>query len=424
LSEDKPVIDGIRVAREETPATITELAEMTQRAWASGTSLIPIGGGTKINLGNAPRSAQIAMHTGGLRGIVEYEPDNLTISALAGTSLQEIQDCARAHGQFLALDPPHPHRATLGGIVACNTSGPLRCRYGTIRDLLLGVKIVLADGSLTRAGGKLVKNVSGYDMCRLYTGSLGTLGILSELTFKLEPRSENLGTILLGFPAADQAFASAQRILRAQTSPDAMEIWNGRAYRMIAGEEAANPWILGVRYGGVEAAVNWQINRAKETAAGTSSELLGLLSHPESESFWERSAVAREEAPGQDPVILKCSVLCADTAATAGEMQILAESLGAQVAIFCHAGNFIIYGRFDWNGEDLPVSRARIGLSDLRKYCCTRGGHAVLEQARHDIKAGFDVWGYDAPAVALMQRIKHEFDPRGILNPGRFVGGI
>jgi glycolate oxidase FAD binding subunit len=424
LTNSLPVIDGIRAECEQKPTSLPELAEVMHKAWESGTSVIPIGGGTKIGLGNPPRSAGVALRTAALRGIVEHEPDNLTISVLAGTPLQDVQDCVRSHSQFLPLDPPNPNQATLGGIVACNTSGPIRFRYGTVRDLLLGVKVVLSDGTPTRAGGKLVKNVSGYDMCKLYTGSLGTLGLLGELTFKLEPRPECLGTALFGFDTADRAFSAARRVLNSRTVPDALEIWNSRGYEVIADNPAGNRWILAVRFGGIEAAVKWQLDRAKESLAGTETELVREVPVSESEALWNRAASARESTLGEDPLLLKCSVLLGHAHTTARKLEHLAAQWGAQGSLFCHAGNGVLYAALQWPGEIPALTRFHAGLLDLRAHCHSCSGHMVVEKMGHALKTGFDVWGYQAPAVELMRRIKQEFDPKGLLNPGRFVGGI
>src|SRR6058998_870669 len=232
----------------------------------SGTTMIPVGGGTKLLLGNSPRSAQLAIRTGNLKGIVEYEPDNMTVSALAGTTLHQLQDILKNSNQFLPLDPPHASRATLGGIVACNSSGPIRFRYGTVRDMLIGVKIVHADGTPTKAGGKLVKNVTGYDMCKLYTGSLGTLGILSELTFKVQPRPDSMATVFLAYPSITLALEATQLFIKSDLLPDAMETWNREALLPLSdfSSSTQSPWVLMIRFGEVEPAVRWQLERLKE----------------------------------------------------------------------------------------------------------------------------------------------------------------
>jgi glycolate dehydrogenase FAD-binding subunit len=419
--------DGFTLLEEETPASPQELSEIVKRASQSGKVMTPVGGGTKLHLGNPPRAAQLAVCSCRLRGVVEYEPDNMTVSVLAGTPLNELQDALKEGNQFLPLDPPHSSRATLGGIVACNTSGPLRFRYGTIRDLLIGVKLVHADGTQTKAGGKLVKNVTGYDMCKLYTGSLGTLGILSELTFKVQPRSESVATLFVAYPSIKTALEAAQLFLRSDLLPDAIEAWNREALEglRLSWSSGEKPWVLMLRFGEVEAAVHWQVEKLEDAASKTGGEILRVLPIQESLEFWERAASAREAQTAGEEALVKCSILYQSTAETARRMEEAGKELGATTALFCHAGTYIIYGRYRWESHDArPPELMRQVLSGLRAHCVSAGGHMVVERVRSEVKNGFDVWGYEAAALEIMRRIKQEFDPRGLLNPGRFVGGI
>ena len=343
-------LDGFTVLETESPGSPEELSEIVKRASEAGKVMIPVGGGTKLHLGNPPRSAQLAVHSGRLRGVVEYEPDNMTVSVLAGTPLNELQSALQQGNQFLPLDPPHPDRATVGGIVACNSSGPLRFRYGTIRDLLIGVKLVHADGTPTKAGGKLVKNVTGYDMCKLYTGSLGTLGILSELIFKVQPRSESVATLFVAYPSLKTALEAAQLFLRSDLLPDAMEAWNKEGIESLSPSwnAAEKPWVLMLRFGEVEAAVRWQIERLKDAVSKTQGEIFRILETQESLEFWERAASAREASNAGEEVLVKCSVLYQSAAETAERIAEAGKELGATTALFCHAGTYIIYGRYRW----------------------------------------------------------------------------
>jgi len=420
-------LDGFTLLEAETPGSPEELSDTVKRAAQAGKVMIPVGGGTKLHLGNRPRSAHLAVQSSRLRGVVEYEPDNMTVSVLAGTSLKELQDVLKQGNQFLPLDPPHPDRATVGGIVACNSSGPLRFRYGTVRDLLIGVKLVHADGTQTKAGGKLVKNVTGYDMCKLYTGSLGTLGILSELIFKLQPRSESVATQLVAYPSLKTALEATQLFLRSDLLPDAMEAWNQEAMETLslAWNPGGKPWVLMLRFGEVEAAVQWQVERLKDVVSKTQGEIVGTLALQESLEFWERAGSAREAPSAGDEVLAKCSVLYQSTADIAQRIEEAGKELHARTALFCHAGTYIVYGRFRWGPNEVRDPEIlRQVLSRLRTHCVSAGGHMVVEKVRPEVKNGFDVWGYEAPALEIMRRIKQEFDPRGLLNPGRFVGGI
>jgi glycolate oxidase FAD binding subunit len=419
-------IDGVAVEREELPASLEELSETMRRASAAGATMIPVGGGTKLHLGNPPRSARVALHTRGLCGVVEYEPDNMTVSVRAGTPLEEIQSTLARARQFLPIDPPHPARATAGGIAAANASGPLRFRYGTLRDMLIGVRVCHADGTVTKAGGKLVKNVTGYDMCKLYTGSLGTLGVLAELTFKVQPMSESTATVALAYPDLGSALEASQHFLRCGLLPDAIEAYNARACRGLERiERPPGGWLLLLRFGEVVAAVRWQIERVEESVPSTQGCITAVLHDGEAQSFWQRAASLRDDDEDSGEVRVKCSVLHQSAAAMATRIEEAGRRLGTEPEIFCHAGNHVLYARYRWGGGTAPEpAELRAAVEELRRQAALGGGHVVVEKAPAAVKRGLDAWGYGATALELMRRIKREFDPKDLLNPGRFVGGI
>jgi len=417
-------IDGVDVSGEETPESPQELARIMKEVHDAGKPMAAVGSGTKLHLGNPLRAACVAMRTRRLSGIVEYEPDNLTVSVLAGTPLRELQETLRAHNQFLPLDPPLAERATLGGIVACNSSGPLRFRYGTVRDMLIGIGIVHADGTATKAGGKLVKNVSGYDMCKLYAGSLGTLGIFSDLTFKVQPRSDAVATVMLGYASLRQAFEATQALLRADLAPDTLEALSGAAFAQLTGDAPVAPWILLVRFGESDCAVRWQVDSLRGIASASGGTIANALGTKESEEFWQRAASARESCDSDEPLLVKCSVMYKSAPDTGQFMADLGDRLQARTLLYCHCGSYILYGRYEWPQGACSAEALLREIAALRRYCAAAGGHAVVEKIRSDVKRSLDVWGYEGQAIDLMRRIKNEFDPNGLLNPGRFVGGI
>ena len=180
-----------------------------------------------------------------------------------------------------------------------------------------------------------------------------------------------------------------------------------------------------LRFGEVEAAVQWQIERLKDAISKTQGEIVEILAHQESLEFWEQAGSAREAPNAAEEVLVKCSILYQSTAEIAHRLEEAGKELGARTALFCHAGTYVIYGRFGWEiNEVRDPEILRQVLSRLRTHCISAGGHMVVEKVRPEVKNGFDVWGYEAPALEIMRRIKQEFDPRGLLNPGRFVGGI
>src|SRR5215213_7653709 len=190
-------VDGLLPPLWCEPASAAEVGAVLELANASGAAVLPRGGGSRMGLGQPPRAADLLLSTQGLNQVIEYEPADLTITVEAGLGLDELQALLNSRGQFLALDPPSQAVATVGGLVASNASGPLRLQYGSARDIVIG--IANSNGVLTKAGGRVVKNVAGYDLNKLYTGSLGTLGVIVELSLKLHPLPERRATVLAGF---------------------------------------------------------------------------------------------------------------------------------------------------------------------------------------------------------------------------------
>ncbi|MDH7499661.1 MAG: FAD-binding oxidoreductase, partial [candidate division NC10 bacterium] len=218
------MIDGRRPEGIVSVRSLEEAAKFLKAAGKSKISVIPRGSGTKMGWGNPPRSADLVLDLSGLRGILEYNPENLTVTAECGLPLSGLQEALATKGQFLPLDPPHFLSASLGGIVACNAYGPRRLIYGTARDMVLGMRVALADGSLVNLGGRCVKNVSGYDLCKLFIGSLGTLGIIGEMTFKVYPLPEQEVIQVGAFGEAAQALGLAESLLHSALFPSALEV--------------------------------------------------------------------------------------------------------------------------------------------------------------------------------------------------------
>src|SRR5206468_3459619 len=201
-----------------------ELAEVVRLAQVSGASVIPRGGGSRMALGNPPRRTDLLLSTRGLNRIVEYVPADLTAIVEAELGLAELQAKLVTERQLLALDPPNAARATINGVVASNANKPLRLQYGSTRDLVIGTRVANADGMLTKAGSRVVKNVAGYDLNKLYTGSLGTLGVIVQLSFKLHPLPATRGSVIGVFERLDDAEAVVRRLMRSPLGPSALEV--------------------------------------------------------------------------------------------------------------------------------------------------------------------------------------------------------
>lgn len=217
-------IDGVLPGQRETPGSPEALAAILAAANSDGRAVAPIGGGTQLALGMPPRTVDIALDTTGLDRVVEYEPADLTVTVEAGMRFDALQKLLGEQGQFLALDPPAVEGATIGGLIATNASGPLRFSSGTARDLVIGCRVANADGVLTRAGGRVVKNVAGYDLDKLYIGSLGVLGVLVELSFKLAPLPPATGSVVGAFGSALGAREALREVVRSPLTPLAVEL--------------------------------------------------------------------------------------------------------------------------------------------------------------------------------------------------------
>jgi glycolate oxidase FAD binding subunit len=387
-------VDGLTPAAVVFPESPEQVAEIVRLAGEHKWALIPRGGGTHMALGNIPRAADVAVCTAAMNRVLEYEPADLVVTVQAGIRLAELQHTLAEHGQFLALDPPLPEQATIGGIIAANSSGPVRLRYGTCRDMLLGIKVVNADGNITKGGGKVVKNVTGYDMGKLYTGSLGTLGIIVEASFKVAALPPVESTVLARFDSLDAAYTSARAIYQGALPVLACELLSPAAARSL---DLESGWTIAVWLGGGPAAVERQERDVIATCgAATSTRVLN-----EPRGFWR---ALEDFGRGHFETIAKISVLPFH----AGE---LLARLPDGDSIVSHVLSGVTYL---FGGQ--PEATAAV----VREL----GGYLVVEACPPELKRRLDVWGPPGPDFRLMERIKREFDPDGILNPGRYVGGL
>ncbi len=372
-------------------------------------SVIPWGGGTAMHWGNVPAGADVVLSLERLHALVEHDDANLTATVQAGmpvTAFQELLDRGR---QFLAIDPPLPHRATIGGMVAANTNGPRRMLYGGVRDLVIGMKMVLASGEPIKAGGKVVKNVAGYDMCKLFVGSLGTLGVITEVTFKMAPLPEMAATVAaVGSP--EQAARLVESLSASPLLPAAVTVLNG-AVASAAGLAAAPAAVLVWAEGFSESVTRHVADVQKMAAAsGMRATALDADAH---HVVWDR---VRDFAAGGAPALFRVTVPQAGVMPVLFSIDRLAD--GGPVRYLAHAGAGTV-----WLALDDPATAAA-WFPKLISLAGEHQGHAVLAAAPPPVKAAMDVWGPPPPGLAIMRELKRQFDPLGVLNPGRFVAGL
>ncbi|MCS7313068.1 MAG: FAD-binding oxidoreductase [Acidobacteria bacterium] len=411
------------------PRKVEEVPHILALARQHDLKVIPWGGGTMVDLGRPPLRVDLALDLSDLNGVVDYEPADMTASFRAGTTLRDAQALLAAHGQFIPLDPPGADRATLGGILATAASGPWRHRYGTPRDLVLAVQVVHADGTVTRGGAKVVKNVAGYDMPKLYIGSLGTLGVIVEVTLRVYPRPAVEATCLMNFDDVTAVQAAIAGILDAPLVPTAVELLNPTAMQVVADQVSLpvsnGQYGLAVAFGSPWAsAVNTQVDRVRTIgrAAGARSET-HLTGEPH-DRFWQ---VVRDFPRDRGDVVLKVGVPIAEVGAIVTSAEGMAQQANLRLSIVGEAGVGILrfYIPADVDDPARFLSKVDTLIRSLRVRALSLGGYLVVLAAPVALKARVDVWGaVPDPVFRLMTRLKKVFDPYQILNPGRFVEGI
>jgi glycolate oxidase FAD binding subunit len=418
-------VDGILPPLWCEPASAGELAGVLKLANEHGAAVMPRGGGSRMGLGMPPRSADLLVSTRALQRVVEYEPADMTITVEAGLGLNDLQQRLNAEGQFLALDPPSADRATIGGIVASNASGPIRLQYGSARDLVIGTRVANADGVLTKAGGRVVKNVAGYDLNKLYTGSLGTLGVIVELSFKLHPLPQRRGTVLTAFDDLDACASVVKRLMRSAFGPSALEVLNPAAARAVPSGLDVSPrgWLLAVLVSGFEKAVL----RATEEIAALCRDGGRAEIRPDDADSGKLWGAIRDLADSSDSSrpLLKFGMPPSRSLEALEHLRWNLDRRGCPATLVAQAGTGLVYGRLEpseWSDADLDQLAALV--RDLRAFAVERGGSLVLESCPVALKERVDVWGEVGPSLDLMRSLKEKLDPRGTLNRGRYVGGI
>jgi glycolate oxidase FAD binding subunit len=373
-----------------TPPDTDALAATIRELAAAHKTFAFVGGATQLELGNPPAPIDTAIRTTACARVLEYAPEDQTITVEAGMTIAAIQRALDPHRQVLALDVADPHAATVGGAIATNAFGRRRMRYGAIKDNIVGIGVVRPDGTPARGGGKVVKNVAGFDLPKIMVGALGTLGAIVSATFRVHPADECRAAVRVRADAG-AVYALAQATVDASLVPDSVVAYAGDA----------DAYDLVVRFGGFARGVDEQV-----AALHALARERGLAS----ESLDDAAVVAyddRERALRGMPAVLRlgaapvslANVLAADPG-FGGRSRVWYPLIGAAVAGAPHV-------------EPAFVAALRAALSTV-----------VVERAPLGDRTGLDAWGEPPPAFAIMARLKDRFDPERLCNPGRYVGGL
>jgi glycolate oxidase FAD binding subunit len=389
------------------PHTQEELAAIVVCAHQQGWRILPCGHATKLHWGGIGDEVTLVVSTERLDRLIEHAVGDLTVTVEAGISFAQLQATLAQAGQFLAIDPSYADRATMGGIVATADTNSLRHRYNSVRDMLLGISFVRSDGERVKAGGRVVKNVAGYDLMKLLTGSYGTLGIITQLTFRVYPLPQASQTVVLHGQASEMATLT-QTLLSSALTPVSVDLLSSAASQKL---EFGSSLSLMVRFQSLSESVAQQVDRLTEL--GQELGLSPMVYRETDEiTLWKRAAQLMSPIAPDATIVGKIGVRSTQAIAVLDRLTTLIPT----AEIIIHAGSGL--GRFTVEGIRSTQ------LQEVRSICEAAGGFLSILQASIVLKQQVAVWGDRGNALALMQRIKHQFDPQTCLSPNRFVGGI
>lgn len=410
-------IDGIAPKCVVYPGSEDEVAAVLKRAAERELAVVPCRNSTKLTIGNPPRRYDLALSLKEMNRVWRYEPADLTISVEAGMKFGDFQRFVGRNRLWLPLDPPGGAKASIGGILATNASGPLRLAYGAPRDMALGLRVATTEGRVVKTGGHVVKNVAGYDLTRLLIGSYGTLGVIVEASFKLYPLPLARSTFVLGVGFLGSVGELRRAIQHSPLTPMRLVMLNAEAALLARGERPAGDrrevWI---EVGGSDRV----IGRYRDELGGMAKQAGATFrEEPAStaEPLWAKIADFHSTLPaGASHVTLRAVLPPARTE----EFLTRAEAQSGNVAEFAQAGTGVVHLCL----LEPPADRLHSVLERLRALAIALGGWLVIEKCPAEIKGKIDVWGAPGDDFGVMRKLKQAWDPKGILSPGRFVGGL
>lgn len=399
------------------PADQTELAAVVADSYQSGTSLYPIGGGTSLDFGLPAKAPGNGLSLAKLNRIVDYPARDMTVTVEAGVTMKALAELLAKEGQRLPLGVPLADKATVGGVVATNWNGPLRYGCGTVRDYVIGISAVDGRGMPFKGGGRVVKNVAGYDFCKLLTGSLGTLGVITQVTLKVRPITEQFTLMACAVESTAQAEILLAALVTSAITPAAIELLAGPAWdaepalKALAGTSGPEKLYLVVALEGSAVEVEWMTGRLHDEWCEQGIE--APITIGDATDFWKK--LVDFPAAANAPLVLKASLVPSGVTPFIDALR----RLDPQANIQSHAGNGIVIARLSAFPKE-GLSRALVG--NLQPAAAAQHGSLmVLSNPSGNEMTHQSAWGgLDVP-FTIMSAVKQKFDPKNILNPGRFV---
>jgi glycolate oxidase FAD binding subunit len=390
------------------PSSISELSQILVRASTAQQIVIVRGGNTT----NATPNADVCLDLAQLNRVSEYEPANLTITVEAGMTLAALQATLREQKQFLPIDPPQAERATIGGVLASNAHGPWRLRYGTLRDWTIGMRIVLADGNIVRGGGKVVKNVAGYDMPKLFIGSHSTLGVIVEATFKLSPWPSHTRTLVAQFASHTAATSVLPALLRFMPSPDAAEILDpaaAQAVKLSMRAARANHYLLVAQFTGNEPTVTRHARDFETLCKQHEVVEVTTLEDSVAQNVWSSVRDLPATLGDEPTTMIELRLLPSQLDEACVTMRQIANEHNVNTMVFARAGQTL------WaalHGDDTKVMDL---VNRLREWATSRKRFLVVQRVPTTLRGKLEVWGAPRTEVAVMRKLKEQFDPQHVL---------
>ncbi|QDU20051.1 FAD-binding oxidoreductase [Urbifossiella limnaea] len=403
---DSPLsIDGSQPLPVRRPASVAEVCELVRAAKAAGEGVYPVGGRTSLDVGLPPTKPGFALDATALDAVIDYPARDMTITVQAGVTVGKLRAALAAEGQWLPVDVPRADAATLGGAVALNQSGPRRLGYGTLRDYVIGVQFVADDGRVVNAGGRVVKNVAGYDLMKIHTGALGTLGVLTQLTLKVRPKPE--AAVAVRLDCEGPHLAAVLDVLHASKS---------RPVACHVARATGSPWQVTVVFEEKAATVPWQKSTLLADLAAAPLTAAEVLTDADPNALIRKATDAaagwRPDGPAAR-FVWKASVRRSRTAAFC----VAASGLSDAMTVHAEGLSGIVHGTGD---VDEPTAAAML----TQLTALAGDGSVVVRRCPPAWKAALPVWGRLPADVAVMRQVKHALDPADVFNPGRLFPTI